>query len=220
VAVLDKRTRDDPRGRATELAFLHATEELLIDGASFADLNVSRIAEQAGRTRTAFYTHFEDRRDLLLALIEEVGGEAFTAIGPFLAADGPVERDDIETSTTRLLATCRQHSTLFRAIIEAAGYDEGIAAYWDGILERFVTGARERLRAEGFGEAEAASTATALIWMTERTCYQQTVRGSTDLDDELVAAGISEVWWSVLRAARTEARPRRGRGRPSAGRRR
>jgi TetR/AcrR family transcriptional regulator, ethionamide resistance regulator len=218
VAVLDKRTRDDPRKRATELAFLHATEALLNEGASFADLNVSRIAERAGRTRTAFYAHFEDRRELLLALIEEVGGEAFTAVGPFLAVDGPVEREDIVTSTEGLLATLREHSTLFRAVIEAAGYDEGVAGYWDGIIGRFVDSARERLRAEGFGEDDAASTATALIWMTERTCYQQVVRGGTGLDDKLAAAGISEVWWCVLSAAQARARPPRGRRRSPAAR--
>ncbi|WP_051183110.1 TetR/AcrR family transcriptional regulator [Nocardia vinacea] len=205
MAVLDKRTRDDPRRRATELAFLHATEALLNEGGSYADLAVSRIAERAGRTRTAFYAHFEDRRELLLALVEEVGGEAFAAIEPFLAVDGPVEYDQLTASTAGLVATFRDHATLLRAVIEAAGYDERIAAYWDGVLGRFVDAARERLRAEGFGEAEAAATAAALIWMTERMCYQQAVRGGTGLDDPAAVAGISDVWWSVLCAARTGA---------------
>lgn len=202
MAVLDKRTRDDPRRRATELAFLRATEALLDEGASFADLNVSRIAERAGRTRTAFYAHFEDRRELLLALVEEAGGEALTALGPFLAVDGSSDRDDVRRSVARLLATFREHATLLRAVIEAAGYDDGIATYWDGVLGRFVDVLRERLRANGLGEAEVAGIATALTWMTERTCYQQAVRGGTGLDDQAAVAGISEVWWSVLSTAR------------------
>ncbi|MFI6771519.1 TetR/AcrR family transcriptional regulator [Nocardia sp. NPDC050412] len=201
MAVLDKRTRDDPRRRATELAFLNATEALLEEGASYADLNVSRIAERAGRTRTAFYAHFEDRRELLLALVEKGGDEVLVAIAPFLAVDGPITRDQVMTSVQGILATFHERATLLRAVIEAAGYDEGIAAYWDGILGRFVDIARERLRAEGFGEAEAAATATSLIWMTERMCYQQAVRGTTGLDDPSAIAGITEVWWSVLRTA-------------------
>ena len=201
MAVLDKRTRDDPRRRATELACLRATETLLNEGASFAELNVSRIAERADRTRSAFYAHFTDRRELLLELVEEAGGQAFTAIGPFLATDGKVEYRDILTSTRGLLATLREHATLFRAVIEAAGYDDTIAAYWDGVIRRFIAAARDRLCAEGVGSDEAVSTATALMWMTERTCYQQVVRGSTGIDDQAVAVGISEVWWSVLRGA-------------------
>lgn len=200
MAVLDKRTRDDPRRRATELAFLRATEALLNEGASFAELNVSRIAQRAGRTRSAFYAHFTDRRELLLELVEEVGGEAFAALGPFLAADGQVEYRDILTSTRGLLATLREHATLFRAIIEAGGYDDKVADYWDGVIGRFIAAAWNRLRSQGFGEGEAKSTAASLIWMTERTCYQQVVRGSTGLDDEAAAVGISEVWWSVFRA--------------------
>lgn len=203
MSVLDKRTRDDPRRRATEVAFLHATEALLNEGASYADLNVSRIADRAGRTRTAFYAHFEDRRELLLALVEEVGGEALTAIGPFLSGHGPVRRDELTASIEGLIATFREHTTLLRAVIEAAGYDEGIAAYWDGILGRFVDAAKKRLRAEGFSETAAAGSATALIWMTERMCYQQIVRQSTGLDDPEAVAGMSEVWWRVLRGAQT-----------------
>lgn len=201
MAVLDKRRRDDPRRRATELAFLRATEALLNEGASFAELNVSRIAQRAGRTRSAFYAHFSDRRELLLELVEEAGGEAFIAIGPFLATDGKVEYQDILTSSQGLLATLREHATLFRAVIEAAGYDDTVADFWDGVIRRFIVAAQDRLRGEGLGADEAASTATALMWMTERTCYQQIVRGSTGIDDQAVAVGMSDVWWSVLRVA-------------------
>ncbi|TQC49649.1 TetR/AcrR family transcriptional regulator [Rhodococcus sp. WS4] len=198
VAVLDKRTRDDPRRRATELAFLNATEGLLNEGASYTDLNVSRIAERADRTRTAFYAHFEDRRELLLALIAESSGEALTALQLLFGSDGELSQDEIRKSVRSLLATFREHATVIRAVIEAAGYDEGIAEYWDNIVGRVVDAARGRLRVKGFGDSEAAATATSLVWMTERMCYQQAVRGCLGLDDEAVIAGISSLWLTVL----------------------
>lgn len=206
MSVLDKRSRDDPRRQATERAFLDATLDLLHEGASFADLNVSRIAERAGRTRTAFYAHFDDRRDLLVALLDDAGGEALTALGPFLAADGPVEYDDVVTSTRSLLATFSSNATLLRAVIEAAGYDDAIATYWAGIVDRIIEGSQGRLRAEGATPDDARATATALVWMTERLCYQQAVRGATGLDDDAAVAAISRVWWSSLRTARGDAR--------------
>jgi AcrR family transcriptional regulator len=200
--ILDKRRRDDPRRQATERAFLDATLSSLNEGASFADLNVSRIAKRAGRTRTAFYAHFEDRRELLFALLEQAGGEALTALGPFIAGDGPVEHDEVVSSTKALLATFSRNSTLVRAVIEAAGYDDAVADYWATIVDRIIEGSEQRLRAEGLDADDARATATALVWMTERVCYQQAVRGATGLDDDAVVAAISRVWWSSLRAAR------------------
>lgn len=198
MSVLNKRRRDDPRKQATVLAFLHATEELLEDGASFADLNVSRIAERAGRTRTAFYAHFEDRRELLLSLFEEVGGEALTAVRPFQEAEGTSIHEEITRSVAGLFGSFREHSTLLRAVVEAAGYDEGISALWGQIVGRFIESAQKRLLAEGIDDERAGATATALVWMTERTCYQQAVRGGTGLKDDAAIAAVCLVWSSVL----------------------
>ena len=202
MAVLDKRSRDDPRRHATERAFLQATEALLTEGSSFADLNVRRVAERAGRTRTAFYAHFEDRRQLLLALLDKAASEALAAIGPFLAGDGPLDHDELVASIRGLLATFRRYAVLVRAVVEAASYDDQVAAYWDGVIGRFIEGTRHRLRVEGLGADEATATATALVWMNERTCYQQAVRGATGLDDDTTVAALSQVWWGVVLAAR------------------
>ena len=57
---------------AIEASLLEATETLLADGASFADLGVERIATQAGITRTAFYFYFADKLELLMALTADV----------------------------------------------------------------------------------------------------------------------------------------------------
>lgn len=201
MSVLDKRTRDDPRRQATERAFIEATRALLDEGASFADLNVSRIAERAGRTRTAFYAHFEDRRELLLSLLRDAGGDAIASLGPFLAGRGRISRAEVVASTQALLGSFREHATLVRAVIEAAGYDDQIAVQWSAIIKRIIDGATGRLQTAGLTPATAAAAATSLVWMTERTCYQQAVRNDTDLDDEQIVAGISDIWWNTIRAA-------------------
>lgn len=201
MSVLDKRTRDDPRGRATEQALLAAAKSLLDEGAPFADLNVSRIAERAGRTRTAFYAHFEDRRELLLALLQDAGGAAISALDPFLAGEGPISRAEVTASTQALLETFREHATLVRAVVEASGYDEQIAGQWSSIVRRIIDSASDRLRTTGLEPDRATATATALVWMTERTCYQQAVRDDTNLDDERLLGALSDVWWSAISAA-------------------
>ncbi len=210
MSVLDKRSRDDPRRQATEQAFLDATKSLLDDGAPFADLNVSRIAERAGRTRTAFYTHFSDRRELLLALLRDAGGDAIAALGPFLAGEGQIAHSEITTATRALLENFHKHATLVRAVIEAASYDEQIGTQWSTIVRRIIDDAGLRLQTAGLSRDAAAPIATALVWMTERTCYQQAVRNDTDLDDEQMILGISNVWWNTIRGAAESGRPSAG----------
>lgn len=197
MSVLEKRTRDDPRRRETELAFLRATEALLDEGASFADLNVSRIAARAQRTRTAFYAHFADRRELLLRLVEEFGGELFAVTDTFWT--GPATRADIERTITDLLAGLRAHRTLVRAIVEAAGYDEEIAGLWNGVVGQFVERARRRLQDAGRGPQDARATALALVWMTERTGYQHVVAGAGPSDEAVVRA-LTGIWSQTLGA--------------------
>ena len=206
MSVLDKRRRDDPRRETTVAAFVQAARSLLDEGASFADLNVSRIAERAGRTRTAFYAYFDDRRDLLFALLDGAGDDAMTSRDVLRRRRAAGARLCLTTSTRGLLDAFRRHATIARAVIEAAGYDEAVASYWDTLVERIIRGSEQRLRAEGLNNADARATATALVWMTERVCYQQAVRGATDIDDDQAVAALSRIWWNTLSAARAGAR--------------
>ncbi|WP_158276728.1 MULTISPECIES: TetR/AcrR family transcriptional regulator [Solirubrobacterales] len=196
MALLEKRTREDPRRGETERAFLAATEALLAEGASFADLNVSRIAKRAGRTRTAFYAHFEDRRDLLVRLVEDFATEIHGVTSAHW--DQPLALADVRRVVADLLGTFRAHAPLVRALVEASGYDPEIRAYWSGTIERFVGLAEERLRRDGRPPAAATATAQALVWMTERTAYQQVVAEDPAVADRTLIAALAEIWERTL----------------------
>src|SRR3954469_8722903 len=66
-----------PAGKrqAIESSVLRATERLLIEGSSYADLNVEKIATAAGISRTAFYFYFRDKRELLMRLTAGVNDQ-------------------------------------------------------------------------------------------------------------------------------------------------
>lgn len=199
MSLLSKRTRDDPRRDATIQAFLKATLSLLEEGESFANLNVSRISERARRTRTAFYAHFEDRRALLMILFEDAAAEALTTIHPFQHGLHAHIDEDVRKSVEGLFSAFGSHAVLLKAVVEAAGYDNDIAKLWGQIVGHFIQGTQERLLREGIAPNLAASTAATLVWMTERTCYQQAVLRSTDLDDAAMTESIARVWISTLR---------------------
>src|SRR3954466_8269286 len=62
---------------AVQASVLDATQALLAEGVSYADLNIERITTRAGISRTAFYFYFRDKRELLLRLTEDVTDELY-----------------------------------------------------------------------------------------------------------------------------------------------
>ncbi len=168
-----------------------ALEELLAEGASFADLNVERIATRAGISRTAFYFYFRDKRDLLMQLAGDVSDLLYQQADIWWHGAGDPE-EDIRAALGNVAAMYREHGTLLRAIVEVSTYDEEIAAFWRGLLDRYVEATQRRIETEqAAGRAPqmpARSVAFALTWMAERTFYQQLVQDEALPLDEVVEA--------------------------------
>jgi AcrR family transcriptional regulator len=165
---------------------LAATEALLAGGASYAELNVERIATAAGISRTAFYFYFKDKRDLLMRLAGDITEELYSQADIWFSGEGDPE-DQIREALTRIGELYGQHGALIRAIVEVSTYDEEIARFWRGLVSRFVDATQRRIEAEGTA-VPAHATAFALIWMVERTFYEQLVQEQPLPGDELVSA--------------------------------
>ncbi len=161
---------------AVQAAVLRATEELLEAGASFADLNIERIATRAGISRTAFYFYFRDKRELLMRLTSDVNEQLMAVAETWWSGEG-----QIRDALAGIAVLYEEHAPLFRATVEVSTYDEEVARFWRGLVGRFVDATRERISAEqAAGRAlpgDAQALAFALVWMTERTLYQQRVQG-------------------------------------------
>src|SRR4051795_9359471 len=104
------------RRQAIEAAVLRATEELLAGGASYADLNVERIATAAGISRTAFYFYFRDKRDLLMRLAGDVTELLYAQADIWFSGEGDDVEGEIREALTRIAALYQEHGTLIRAI--------------------------------------------------------------------------------------------------------
>ncbi len=193
------RRTDAPteKRQAIEAAVLEATSALLGEGASYADLNIERIARRAGISRTAFYFYFRDKRDLLMQLTEGVSERLYTAADSWWSGE---ERGAAElTRALQQIGTLyREHGPLLRAIVEVSTYDEVVATFWRGLVGRFVAATQRRIereQARGLAESDipAQATAFALVWMSERTYYQLVVQDYPVKADELVDALVG-VW--------------------------
>ena len=97
----------------------------------------------------------------------------------------------------KIAALYEQHSPLLRVIVEVSTYDDEVAEFWRSVLGRFIEATRERIELEqGAGRAPASpadATAFALVWMTERTFYQQVVQQPAFSRDESVEALVG-IW--------------------------
>src|SRR3954453_17381827 len=170
-----------------QAAVLEATERLLVEGASYAELDVGRIAAAAGISRTAFYFYFRDKRDLLMRLAADVNGLLYEQAAIWFSGDGEPE-PEIREALTSIFALYDEHGTLLRAIVEVSTYDEEIAKFWRGLLARFIDATQRRIEAGAGRAGPARATAFSLVWMAERTLYQQLVQEDPVPGDELVDA--------------------------------
>jgi AcrR family transcriptional regulator len=201
MASLTRRTEvQTARREAVETGVLEATEALLREGKSFAELKVEEIAGRAGISRPAFYFYFRDKRELLMRLTEEVAELLYAQAEAWWSgdADGPTE---LREALIRVISLYGEHGPLLRAVVEASAYDEAVAGFWRALVGRFVLATRQRIEDEqASGRISALppeQTAFALCWMTERACYQQIVRGG-DLDDPQFLEALVRAWVGTL----------------------
>lgn len=196
VAVLSNaRGATSDRRREAERGFLDATDALLREGGSYADLSVERIASRAGRPRTAFYLYFRDKRELLVRLTERIADSLYE--GADLWWSGTRGREDMAPALTAIVRTWDEHASVLGAVVEAATYDDEIGEYWRGLVGRFVEGTERRLVEEGEEPGAAAAKAFVLAWMVAHGCYQQAAAGRPHEDPDFLGALIEVLERSI-----------------------
>jgi AcrR family transcriptional regulator len=200
-----RRRTDAQRSKraAVETAVVEATEALLAEGASFADLPVEQIATRAGISRPAFYFYFRDKRDLLTRLTEGVAEELYREAEHWWSGDGDGDgQAELVAALEQVVGIYRRHAALLRAVVEAAAYDVEAAHYWRALVGRFVEATRARIaREQAAGTVDPALPAQAiafgLCWMTERAAYEHLVQDG-DLADRGLMDGLLAIWLGAV----------------------
>ncbi|MDP9227486.1 MAG: TetR/AcrR family transcriptional regulator [Actinomycetota bacterium] len=172
----------------------------LAERASFRDLTVDQIAREAGIPRSAFYTHFRDKHDLLLAAVAEASEELYRMADRWWHGEGP-PAERVRQALEGVVSVYAEQARVLRLATEVSTYDEEVREVWLAILERFIEATAEHIRSEQraglIPEAlEARATAEGLVWMSERCCYIYLARGERTTG-ELVAA-MAPVWTAAL----------------------
>lgn len=187
------------RREATQEKILSAFRGLLETGSPVAAMSVDRIVEAAGVSRSTFYAHFPDKRELIARLAAE-DSEPWMALAEPVLADPSSSRADIERVVRRLVENWHAHALVGAAIIELAEYDASARDAWSETIAGMSRTVAAHLRMRWAGResehADPDTVAEALAWMVERCCHKMLTEADPQADDRAVAA-LTEVIWRV-----------------------
>ncbi|OFB36100.1 TetR family transcriptional regulator [Mycolicibacterium sp. (ex Dasyatis americana)] len=196
------QAKREERRERIERQLLDATDRLMADGTSFTELSVDKLATEAGISRASFYIYFEDKGHLLRRLASQVFGDLTQAAERWWGVAGQRDPADVHAAMAGIIASYRRHQPILIALNEMSGYDPLVGQTYRELL----TGITDQLTEviEG-GQADgsirpqlpAATTASALTWMVERTCHQNLPSQPASYDAEL-AATLTQIIWGAL----------------------
>jgi AcrR family transcriptional regulator len=188
------------RRRNARRRILDAAAEL-IEARQWREITLEQVMAQAELSRTAFYRHFDERSDLLLALLEESG------VGEDPA--GAAWKQDLDDPLRALRLACElltdlfvHHGRLLRAAAEAAVDDPAVAETYQAFADSFVATTAERIEADRqAGRTQvrnAHEVARALVWMNERYLMECFGRRPFTTEPAVAAAALAEIWTGAI----------------------
>jgi TetR/AcrR family transcriptional regulator, ethionamide resistance regulator len=172
----------------------------LADRSSFRDLTIDQIARSAKVSRPAFYTHFSDKEELLLAAVGDVSEELYEMADRWWHGVGPPAQR-VRQAIEGVVSVYASEARLLRIAAEVATYDDEVQALWLDIAERFIGATAGHIRSEqevGLipRSLDPRATAEALYWMAERCCYIYLGRGERTPKE--VVRALMPVWVAAL----------------------
>lgn len=195
-----RRARHHPRESEQEI--LAAAEQILRE-VPYREITVEAIMRRTGLKRPAFYTHFRDRNDVMLRVVQDIGGELFAAVGGWLAGEDE-PREKLREAIAGSVAVYARHGPILRALADAAPADAGVETAYRGLVEQLAAAVAARLTEQQRLGAidpglDAAETARALVWMNERYLYE--TLGRRTGDPKAVAQMLQRIWLATVYGA-------------------
>ena len=145
---------------------------------------MDEISRSAGVSRPAFYTHFADKEELLLAAVGEVSEQLYEMADRWWHGVGP-PAERVRRAIDGVVSVYAGEARLLRIAAEVATYDDEVRALWLDIAERFIDATADHVRSEqDVGliprTLDPRATGEVLFWMAERCCYMYLGLGRED----------------------------------------
>lgn len=136
-----RRRRDEVRAEVIRSALE------LSERGPFRDLTIDEITKAAGLSRSAFYTHFRDKHDLLLGAVEETADELYEMADRWWHGEGP-PAERVRVAIDGVVSVYAERAGVLRVATEVSTYDEEVRQVWIAIVQRFIEATAEHVYAE------------------------------------------------------------------------
>ena len=188
------------RGDERRAALLTALDELLRDGTSLEDINIGRLSERAGVTRSAFYFYFENKYLAVMALLERMYDEVALATDRLLdTSAAPTAR--IREVIASLFDSVDRQPHAYRALLEARASSTAIRDDWArglaGFAEEIATMiTHERQRGAAVEGAPAEALGAVLLDLNDRAVERYAIGSGPAREDHIDA--LTSIWVSAI----------------------
>ena len=166
----------------------------------FRELTVDEVMRRTDLSRPSFYVYFRDRHQLVLKVVEHLGGELFTMGDRWLRGTGQGP-ELARAALDGIVAVYVEHGPVMRALADAASDDPEVDKAYNALVHRLIEATarhiEEEIAAGRVLKLDAYETATALVWMNER--YLTLSLGREPLTPaQTVSDTLARIWNRVL----------------------
>ncbi|WP_179646705.1 TetR/AcrR family transcriptional regulator [Spinactinospora alkalitolerans] len=191
-----------PKGQRTEAAFLGAARQVFAEKGYF-NAKISDIAEVAGRSPGSFYNYYENKEEILEALLDQFSTEVLEASLKSRTGD-PLE--GIRGAVRAYWLTYRKYLPEMIGVFQMSMTDPEFAARWQANRAAGIRGVLAGIRsAERTGhrvDLDHGTLASALVSMLESFCWTwMAMGGDPDVDvpdDETAIDTLSALWYRTV----------------------
>ena len=191
-----RRSREAARGEIV------AAAEAFLVTRPFRELSVEEVMADTSMSRSSFYVYFRDRHELLLSIVQEIGGQLFEQVQPWLAG-GVEPRAEMTRALRGVVRVYAEHGPVMRAISDASSSDPLVEAVYHGLVDDFVRAVRARVTEHPQDDRartpeDPDDVVYALVWMTERYLSRSLGSSTPRVECERAASTLQDVWFQVL----------------------
>lgn len=191
-----------PKGQRTEAAFIQAARTCFAD-LGYLNTKIADIAKAAGRSTASFYNYYDNKEQLLEALLDE-----FTTgvVEGSLSTRHHDPHEGVRAAVTAYWNMFREYRPEMIGLIQMSMLDDGFRQRW---LDTRAAGIKQVLvgldRAQQTGYDVGLpldALASALVSAMEHTCYVwQSVGGDSGVtcpDDETAIDVLAALWYRTV----------------------
>lgn len=194
----------DERRHQLARHLLPVVETLAGKGESYADISVERIIKAGNISRSAFYTYFDDKIDLLAVMAEDAIDDLVASGEVWWELPHDGTKAELRARMRVPLDNYRSAHVIFGALVEVSTYDERVRAQQARLMDAVIDGmathfAEAQRRGSADPSLDPVRSAQWICWMLKRGLYQL-VHPADETEAERLLDAATDLVWNALYA--------------------